>query len=145
MLLILYSTKSGSNVINKELENALNIEINVRNDFDIINPQLKLMKIDGVNYQNYNYFHIPDLNRYYFIDTITAINDKIFSFECSCDVLESYKNDIINSKSKYYRKLKQGDYYDANLDSNVKKISETHLSDKGFQGSPTLILSAIGG
>lgn len=144
MLLILYRTESGANVINKTLEDAVNIEITVRNDFDIINPQLKLSKIDGVNFQNYNYCHIPELNRYYFINSVLAVNAEIFNFECECDVLESYKDDILLSNARFNRSIKTGDYLNAELNQNVKADILTYQSNKTFTGEPTLILSTVG-
>lgn len=144
MLLILYSTKSSANVINKTLENPLNVDIIARSDFDIINPQLKLSKISGVDFKDYNYCHIPDLNRYYFINSVAAMNADIFSFECECDVLESYKDDILLSNARFNRSIKTGDYLNAELNQNVKADILTYQSNKTFTGEPTLILSTVG-
>lgn len=144
MLLTLYSTKSDSNVINKELENALNIQIIARSDFDIINPQIRLSKIYGVNFQDFNYCHIPDLNRYYFINQVSAINADIFSFECECDVLESYKADILASNARFMRQIKTGDYYDGSIDSSVVKTVSKFDSNKGFDGESSMILTTVG-
>jgi hypothetical protein len=144
MLLILYRTESGANVINKTLEDAINIQITVRNDFDIINPQLKLSKIDGVNFQDYNYCYIPDLNRYYFINSVVAINADIFNFECECDVLETYKADILLSNARFKRKIKQGDYIDPDFEYRINADITTHESNKGFTGDDTMILTTVG-
>lgn len=144
MLLILYSTKSGANVINKTLENPLNVDIIARSDFDIINPEIKLSMIAEVNFNDYNYLHIPYLNRYYFINEITAVNREIFLFECECDVLESYKDDILLSNARFNRSIKTGDYLNAELNQNVKADISTYQSNKTFTGEPTLILSTVG-
>lgn len=145
MLLTLYSTKSDSNVINKTLENALNIDITVRNNFDVINPELLLSKITGVNFQDYNYCHIPELNRYYFITSINAVNGDIYRLECECDVLESYKADILLSNARFTRKIKNGDYVKGNLDFKINADIVKYESDKGFSGGKTLILTTVGG
>lgn len=144
MLLTLYATKSDFNVINKELENALDIEINVRSNFDIINPQLRLSKIVGVDFQDYNYCYIPELNRFYFINQVSAINADIFSFECSCDVLESYKTEILASNARFMRQMKTGDYYDGSIDANVNKTVSKFEGNKGFNGESSMILTTVG-
>jgi len=144
MLLTLYRTKSDFNVINKTLENALNIDITVRNDFDIINPELKLKKITGIEFQDYNYCYIPDLNRYYFIQSITAINNDVFSFICECDVLESYKTDILTSNARFTRQIKVGDYIESGLDYKIDADVTTYESDNGFSGERTMILTTVG-
>lgn len=144
MLLILYSTKSGSNVINKTLENPINVDIIARSDFDIITPQLKLSEISGVDFKDYNYCHIPDLNRYYFINSVSAMNADIFSFECECDVLESYKDEILSGQYRFKRNIKTGDYLNFDIDSNVKRNVKLFESNKELEQVKTLIISTLG-
>lgn len=144
MLLILYTTKSGANVINKTLENPINVDIIARSDFDIINPRIRLSGVDGVNLRDFNYCHIPDLNRYYFINSVSAMNADIIVFECECDVLESYKADILLSNSRFTRKIKTGDYMDATLNYKIDADITTHESDEGFSGENTMIMTTIG-
>lgn len=145
MKLILYTNLSGSGTINKVLENPLEIDINVRNDFDIINPQFMLSKIDGVNFSDYDYCEIQELNRFYFIDSKTAINSEITSFQCSTDVLETYKSEILASNARFYRGIKTGDYVDGTLDRSAKANVILHESNKSLVGEATLVLTTVGG
>lgn len=144
MLLTLYKTKDAANVLNKVLTEPKTVDINVRSDFDVINPVLFLMNEAGFNVRDYNYCEIPELNRKYFINEVTAVNNVVFRVDCECDVLETYKNDVLNSKARLKRNIKTGDYLDASLDMNVNKVSSTFESNKGFEGEPSLILTTVG-
>lgn len=143
MLLILYSTKSGANVINKTLENPINVDIIARSDFDIINPQLKLSKISGVDFKDYNYCHIPDLNRYYFINSVSAMNADIFSFECECDVLESYKVDILASRVKVMKSIGVGDYGSTDLNLTGEVDISDYISDVELEPFDNSLLTVL--
>ena len=67
--LILYSINDGDNVINKNLVNGVTVPINLKQGFDIINPDIVL----NGDYRGFNYAHIPSLNRFYFINRLTHL------------------------------------------------------------------------
>lgn len=145
MILILYSNESGSGTINKTLSNELNLNVSVRSDFDVINPQFKLAEIDGVDFTTYNYCYLPELGRYYFIDNKTLVNRKVTLFECSCDVLETYKQNILSSNARFYRNIKSGDYIEGVFDRSSQASVNIHQSDVSLAGEHTLVLTTIGG
>lgn len=143
MLLTLYSTESDYNVINKVLETPLNVDIIARSDFDIINPELILSRISGVDFKNYNYCHIPDLNRYYFINSVSAMNADIFRFECECDVLESYKIDILVSRAKVMKAIGVGDYGSTDLDLTGEVDISDYISDVELEPFDNSLLTVL--
>lgn len=62
-----------------------------------------------------------------------------------CDVIETYKADILASNARFMRKIKTGDYINSNIDYSLyKNITKTE-SNKGFEGDSTMILTSIGG
>lgn len=142
MELILYKTESADNVINKTLSNPLALDINLRRGVDISAPVLRLQL--SVDLSGYNYAHIPDLNRYYFISDIESLTLDVWQLRLSVDVLESYKVDILASNARYMRGIRTGDYFNATLDSNINASVSLHESNKGFEGEPTLILTTVG-
>lgn len=145
MLLTLYKTKDGDNVINKALTDPYELEIRLKAETDIINPMFMLSNVVGIDYQDYNYCYIPYLKRYYFIDSISSVNARIFKLQLSCDVLESYKNDILSSKARLRRNIKNGDYVNVSLDSSIVSSVSIHNSDKGFTGlDNSIILTTMG-
>lgn len=145
MELKLFSTDSARNVIGKVLTNELSLNINLRRDFDISSPTLRLQIPAQNNALNFNYCQIVELNRFYFIETVNSVNADIWEFVCSCDVLETYKNEILSSNARLRRNVRTGDYLSANLESNTNATITLYESDKGFSGEPTMILSTVGG
>lgn len=142
MQLIIYKTESADNVINKTLTEPLAMDINLRRGVDISAPVLRLQL--AVDLSGYNYAHIPDLNRYYFINDVESVTLDIWQLRLSVDVLETYKADILASNARYMRGIKTGDYFNATLDSNINASVTLYESDKGFEGEPTLILTTVG-
>ena len=145
MKLFLYDVGDGDNVINKTLPVPVEIEIRLSNDVDIINPTIRLRNIAGINYDDYNYAFIDVLGRYYFIDKLGRVsaNDNILYL--SCDVLETYKTEILNSKARVHRNLRNGDYVDGNIDKSIVKNAMVYNSDKTLvDGESTIIFTVIG-
>lgn len=93
MNVIFYNNKSKINVINKNLEEIKTLEFNFKNDSNILYPNLILK-----NYSGGNYCYIPELNRYYYIDTIDLISGDLYNIKCSVDVLKSYHKYLKDSK-----------------------------------------------
>ena len=145
MILNLYKTDDGDNVINKTLLNKLTIQgFFLTSSLNIVNPVIPLQVINGVNIYEYNYIELPEFNRFYFVDSIESVNAKIFNLICSCDVLMTYKDAILNSSARVMRSIKTGDYYSGESIANVKPTITTHLSDVTLDDTPSLILTTVG-
>ena len=48
------------------------------------------------NIFNVNYIYIEEFKRYYYVNNIDIVSNKIFRFNCSVDTLMSHKEDILN-------------------------------------------------
>lgn len=144
MQFVIYKTLDADNVINKTLTDAKNIEMFLTARTNIINPTIPFSKVEGINIYDYNYCAFPELGRFYFIDSIENINAKIFNLQCSCDVLMTYKEAILNSNARVMRSLKTGDYYNGESLANVKPTITTHLSNIVLDDTPSLILTTVG-
>lgn len=144
MELNLYKCSDGDNVINKTLTEKLTINITLKRDINITAPQIILMNDNGAFFNQYNYAEIPELGRFYFIDSVTSLNNKMESLALRCDVLETYKADVLASKARFMRGLKTGDYIAANIDYSVIKTITKIESNSGFTGNPTMILTSVG-
>lgn len=141
MIIKLSNLQSSKNTINKTFNNVLELDVTLRRGVDITRPSLML---SVANPQQYNYCFIPNLERYYFIDEIVSINKDIWNFRLSCDVIESFKNEILNSNARFFRNVKTGDYLDVSLESSIKKSIDVYHSDYGFDGERTMIITTIG-
>ena len=138
---VLYSIDDNENVINKNLGMGLNVPIHLKGDFDLVNPTVIL----NGDFRQYNYAHIPDLNRYYFIERFEQLNLKMIQLYLKCDILESYKTDILNSVARFKRGIKNGDYHNINIEHSNKMIVERFDSDGLEMGGNTMIISVVGG
>ena len=144
MELNLYKCSDGDNVINKTLTEKLSINITLKRDVNITAPQIILLNDNGAFFNQFNYAEIPELQRFYFIDSVTSLNNKMESLALRCDVLETYKADVLASKARFMRRLKTGDYISANIDYSVIKTITKIESNSGFTGNPTMILTSVG-
>ena len=139
--LILYSINDGDNVINKNLVNGVTVPINLKQGFDIINPDIVL----NGDYRGFNYAHIPSLNRFYFINNVEQLNLRLVKLNMTCDVLETYKAEILNSNARFKRNIKNGDYQNISIDYSNQTISTNYNSDGLPMDGNTMIISTIGG
>lgn len=144
MELKLYKTTDDDNVIGKELEFFKSIDINLKDSVDVSNPNLRLkLNIDDVG--TFNYAEIDTFNRKYFIRDIQNINNDVWLVRLECDVLETYKDDILNSYGNVTKDISTGDYQDISISSKVTKEFIKYDSDVQLESKPVKILSAIGG
>lgn len=93
MDITLYVTGSERHAINKTLGSALELTGALRGESSVINPSFI---IEASNPSQYNYCHIPDFNRYYFITNITSVRTDIWRIDCAVDVLMSFQTEILN-------------------------------------------------
>ena len=135
MKLFLYKTVDATNVINKTLTDELIIDFNFRGDIDLVNPDLILVG----EFTDYNYAVIPELNRSYFIDSIDRINLRMVKLHLQCDVIETYKNNILNLSGDITRVVKNGDIGYVTGDSNLFSVDHVEsTAELIFEQSITL-------
>ena len=91
-----YKVKDKENVINKTKENEIVKRGTLKDVSSIYNPTVMIKNDSSILTQNYNYVEIPRFNRFYFIEDI-VIDDVYSIISLRCDVLESFKEDILNS------------------------------------------------
>lgn len=133
-----YKTLDNKNVINKTLTSPLNVELKLRDNQDVIAPVLKM----SVNVTPYNYCYIPYFNRFYFVEKIEK-QGKLFIVGLYCDVLESYKDDILASNARFKRNIKNGDYMNINLEQSSFKTVDKVESDVTLENESHYILTTI--
>lgn len=65
----------------------------IRNETSIVNPTII---IENELQPNFNYVYIPQFGRYYFVNNITSIRNKLWELNLNIDVLMTYKNGILS-------------------------------------------------
>ena len=93
MDIVLYTTGSERERINKTLTNEYTLTGSLRGESSVVNPSF-LIETD--NPSLYNYCYISSFGRYYFITNITSIRTGIWKIDCAVDVLMSYATEILN-------------------------------------------------
>lgn len=142
MDLILYKTTDASNVIGKTLTNPLEININLKRTENQENPRL-LLKNDNNKYTGYNYAYIDLFKRYYFVESISN-NGKIIELQLETDVLETYKDDILNATGTIKTKVGTS-YVNNSVNSDIRKDHTIYKSNLSPERKQTNILITVGG
>lgn len=127
MKLILYNNHSENSNINKTIVKIIELDGYLREQTSLVNPQIMIefhpeqfkgyikddnqvyvvyngIKITWDNFINnhvlsVNYVHIPDFNRYYFINDITSVRQNLWRLSLHVDVLMSYAKEIKNTNA----------------------------------------------
>lgn len=142
---ILYTTSSEPNRINKSLNNQTIFEGSLREQSSVINPTIT---IQAENLSAFNYMYIAEFDRYYFITDITSIRNGLWRISAKVDVLMSFSDQIQNVI------VSIGDvqqYYDeAYLPSNIWRSTAKTKTDiisfpNGLNDSGEYILLTSGG
>ena len=88
-----YKNSSEKNKIGKFLSSVLTLNGNLRDECSITSPSIL---VEATSLVDYNYCYIPEFKRYYFISDITSVRNNLWRVSLKCDVLESFKKDILN-------------------------------------------------
>lgn len=144
MLMKMFDTKSSNNVINKVLENEISFDMKFKDKTDIVNPVV-ILHSDTLILSNYAY--IPDFHRYYFVDKIELFPNSVYHITLRCDVLESFKEEILASSGFINQQTNNvNKYYNSNYQSEVRKEVDLYKSNVSIPTDiKTTILVTIGG
>ena len=147
MEVILYKNSSENNVIGKSLAQIKSVEANLKNDVSIINPTLVLAYTENILSSNYCF--IPKFSRYYFIDEIVPITGDRCILKCRVDVLESFKDNILNLDcivDKQEKEIASNKYInDGSFVTTSKQFNRMIEFPNGFNEKGSYILICAGG
>ena len=93
MNITLHSTNSDRRKIVKSFVSTYNLAGSLHNESNVLNPTIL---IEHTNPTGYNYCHIPDFGRYYYITEFKSVRTGIWQLNLSVDVLMSYSTQILN-------------------------------------------------
>lgn len=111
---IFYKMSSDRKKINKTLGNVI-ADINtikIKTPCSVMNPSIQVSaSAIGTEWVSINYVKIPEYGRYYFVENITSENYDILTIELKCDVLMSYRDQIMQSQFQILRAQHNYDKY----------------------------------
>lgn len=144
MTITLYKNESEKNKINKILTSVVSVTGVLRDSSSIINPEIV---IEYNNPTGFNYCHIDSFNRYYFVNNITVISDKLIKLSLKVDVLESFKTSILSQNIIVDKSTNKVNNYlhDENLIVNVKTKTDIVNFPSGLLDNGEFILITAGG
>ena len=83
------------NKINKSPTSVMTLMGTLREETDIIDPQITIEYSGTLT--NVNYMYIAEFHRYYFITKIESIRNGLWRVYAHCDVLKTYANAILGT------------------------------------------------
>lgn len=126
MLVNFYHTDNPQNTLGKNLTQLTTKDIHLKANTDLINPSL-LFKNDNFNKQ-VNYMKM--LDHYYFVNLKFIRSNTLVVLNCYLDVLETYKDLILNS---------QADIIEKSSISNIKQNDITQETVTKIFKSDTIV------
>ena len=147
MQVTLCNTPSERNIINKVIQNVVSVNAIIKGELSVENPVLILDYTGDSN--NINYMKIPELNRTYFINEIIKLTGHRYEVHGKSDVLESFKNDILNMNciiNKQQSPMLSNMYLDdGSFVLENKEFNSVLNFPKGFNTNGEYILITAGG
>ena len=142
MNVLLYKTTNANNDLNKTINDKVELVGALREASSIIAPSILIQS----NPIGYNYAYIPEFGRYYYIKNITAFRKGAYIVDLKCDVLMSFKEEILNMSGIVSRLTTGSPYVQRDV---LCKVTETHkridFPATPFTKNGTYILIAKGG
>lgn len=93
----LYQNKSSNIRIDKELDHLHTYDCIIKDSTSILTPTIRLNASD-INVTKGNYGYIPKFKRFYYVTNVTSVRQDVWEIALKCDVLMSFRDDIIEHK-----------------------------------------------
>ena len=138
MKLEFFHTDDSSNTINKTLTKISEKDITLKSSTDILTPRMVFLAKNFSTTINY----MKMLDKYYFVDLQFIRSDSLVIVNSSIDVLETYKDIILNSQADVIKKSSAGNIKQENVLPTT--ISKTFTSDKTLTKSSSIIMITSG-
>ena len=81
------------------ISNRFVLDGTLRSSSSVTNPVIVIEKESNPIDYDYNYMYISSFGRYYFIDDIVSVNNKLWEIHASVDVLYSFADEILSNSA----------------------------------------------
>lgn len=135
MKLQFYNSSSANNVINKKLTLVGETNIHLKATTDLDNPQLIFLNDGKIDFTRVNY--VKMLNRCYFVSYETMKNTRLINLIMKLDVLETYKDNILNSEADIIKKSTPSNINQTDVEAETE--NKTYKSDVTLKDGKTII------
>lgn len=140
----LYNVSDDNEKVDKTLGTAKSFtNCSIKEQTDVTNITLRFQTTD--NLSGYNYAYVSEYGRYYFIDKIETTPTGYWVLSCRCDVLMSFKDQILELKGTVTRS--ESLYNGFLTDPTYKAYAYKQIVTKTFPNAindDTFILMTVG-
>ena len=140
----LYNVSDDNEKIDKTLGTAKEFtNCSIKEQTDVTNITLRIQTPD--NLSGYNYAYVSEYGRYYYIDRIEATPTGYWVLSCRCDVLMSFKSQILDLQGTVTRS--ESLYNGYLTDPTYKAYAYRNIVTRSFPNainSDTFILMTVG-
>lgn len=143
--IVLQNNTSPNNKIGKILTNVTTLSGTLKKETSIIDPIIIVEDSNLSNLvSNINYMTIESFGRKYFVNNIKSIRNNLWEISAHVDVLESFKNEILNNTGIVSRQENKWNLY---LDDGAFKCYQnpdivTKSFPNGFSGQEFVLAVA---
>lgn len=138
MKLEFFHTDDSSNTINKTLTKIREKDVTLKASTDILAPRMVFLARDFTSKINY----MKMLDKYYFVDLQFIRNNSLVIVNSSIDVLETYKDIILNSQADIIKKSKPSNV--KQTDVSQETITKIFKSDVTIPDGSSIIMQTAG-
>lgn len=140
-----YYNYSDTRVINKNIELGETFNGELRDTINIMSP---VIRFESDLIMKYNYAYVPELQRYYLVESISATRDGLYDVQFSVDVLMSFRGHILQLPVVVDKQSmdENGDEYidDGSLIADNVMFTTVYNFPDGFNDVPEIILITAG-
>lgn len=140
MELILYHTDDSQNTINKNLTLITTKNINLKQSTNLYQTFLILKNDKATDYSKINYAKM--LSKFYFVSHETIANNNFIRLNLKEDVLETFKDDILNTDFDIIAKSEID--YTSNIPNSKKVQTKIIKSNITLSDNETIIVQTSG-
>jgi len=144
MDVVLMVNSSPSNAVTKDVTTVATVPIVLREQTSVIDPVFTF-EGDVSTWSNLNYCYIPAFRRYYFVNNIVSVRNRIFEVSCHVDALMSYAEQIKQHQALVRRQEQQ--YNLLINDGSIRTYANAHSLTYQFPGgfnTHSLVLCVAG-
>lgn len=138
---VFYSITDDDNVINKNLGTGTDFEIKFK---DLNNVNSPVIVLNNKEFILYNYVYIEHFNRFYFITDIKVYPNNIYQLQLKCDLLMSFKDDILNCHATVIRQNNGNQYLSNDYETETRKECDIYKSNVTLDNNSSMILITTG-
>ena len=146
MTINFYINTSEKEKFDKSLTNEKSLTGFLKQGSSVINP---IITVEIENPSQFNYCHIPQFHRYYFISDTVNVKNNIWEIHMHVDVLSSFKSQIRANKAiveKSEQTASSNEYFNdgSTFYHDSREYNEIAMFQRGFDTAPSYILITAG-